>query len=95
VGGSAFATSVNSGLVTALNSVGQNLFGVQWPTDPLTPPDPIRLDFGDNAQLPVTVNVFNKQFPGDPTAPCRSYLQVAIKERGAPLFPLRKPASRP
>ena len=82
VGDSAFATSVNSGLVTAMNSVGQNLFGtavfgVTVPPNPIVPPNPTRLDFGDNSLLPITLNVFNKQTPTDP---CRSYLQVAIAD---------------
>jgi hypothetical protein len=46
---------VNKGLVTALNSVGQNLFGSAvfnvTTGDPIIPPTPIRMFFADNSQI--------------------------------------------
>lgn len=84
-GGSAFASTLNTGLVAALNSVGQNLFGTavfsaSAPPDPVLPADPMRLDFGDNSLLPITLNVFWPPDPVQPVDPCRSYLQVAIAD---------------
>lgn len=82
-GGGLFATSVNSGLVNALNSVGQNLFGsavfrAVQPADPVLPSDPIRVFFADNSRIPLAFNVFAPPDPITPTNPCRSYLQVSV-----------------
>jgi hypothetical protein len=61
-GGTPFATSVNHGLVEALNSVGQDLFGTAvfgalYPRNAF-PSDPLRLDLGDNTRIPIVLNVF-------------------------------------
>ena len=85
-----FATSVNPGLVRALDRVGQNLFGaavfqVAWPPQPIRPNDPpptepVRLFFADNSLIPVAFNVF---WPPDPIIPndtCHSYVQVSVSQ---------------
>jgi hypothetical protein len=68
----ALVDRLDPGLVNALDAVGRNLFGTAvfsaFPVDPVFPGDPytpVRLDLGDNTVLPVTVNVFNKQYPID------------------------------
>lgn len=82
-GGSLFATSVNPGLVNALDSVGKNLFGsavfaVAWPPTPITPTEPVRLFVADNSQIPLALNVFWPPNPITPTELCHSYLQVSV-----------------
>ena len=76
-----FATDLNKGLVTALNSVGQNLFGTavfaaSLPADPWRPPDPIRIDFAANSRLPLAFNVFSPPNPIVPNDGCHAAVQV-------------------
>jgi len=71
---------VNSGLVNALNSVGQNLFGsaVFRAATPAFPTDPIRVFFANNSRIPLAFNVFAPPDPITPSDPCRSYFQVSV-----------------
>lgn len=76
-----FATDINKGLVTALNSVGQNLFGTAvfaayTPPDPIFPADPMRIDFAANSRLPLAFNVFSPPNPIVPNDSCRTAVQV-------------------
>lgn len=77
-----FATKINSGLVNAFSSVGENLFGSTvfaarvHPPNPIYPIGAVQLDMADDTQVPIVLNVFA------PTDPCRSYLQIAIKGGG-------------
>jgi hypothetical protein len=81
-----YATSLNLGLVKALDSVGQSLIGSAVfsahaiPVDPCIPGDPCRstleLNIGDDVEVPVTTNVYTHAIP---TEPCRTYLQVAFE----------------
>lgn len=83
----AFATRINRGLVTAFNSVGQNLFGSAVfgarvvPPNPGFPSDTVQLDVADDTRLPLLLNVFTPS-PLQPGDPCRTYVQVAIGEGG-------------
>jgi hypothetical protein len=87
VGGSSVATYVNTGLVTALHSVGQQLLGTSvfsvhaQPIDPCQPTDPctpsVALDYGDFSAVPIQLNVFDQTLPTDP---CRTYVQVSIAD---------------
>lgn len=88
--GNEFATQVNPGLVNALDSVGENLFGEAVFSSLVHPPDPnrgtdeaVRLDFAEDAQIPILLNVFH---PPGPSEPCRSFLQVEISPLGVRLF---------
>lgn len=89
-GGVKFADKVNSGLVTALNSVGQNLFGsavfnVQHPVDPAIPGDPLRLFYAANSHVPAQFNVFIPPNPVFPVDPCHTFLQVSVTPAGTDL----------
>lgn len=85
-----FATSVNTGLVRALNSVGQDLFGAAVfsartiPNDPVFPNDPIRvqLDFAYDSQIPTAVNLFLPPNPIQPVDPCRVAAQLRLNGDG-------------
>lgn len=70
-----FATDINKGLVTALNSVGQNLFGTAVFAASF-PVDPIRIDFAANSRLPLAFNVFSPPNPIVPNDSCRTAVQV-------------------
>lgn len=91
-GSSAFATYINNDLAMDLNAIGQDFFGtaifaVYQPDDPLPPGDPVRLDFGDNSQFPIALNVFHHAEQADPRAvACRSYLKVVITGGKATLY---------
>jgi len=79
-GGTAIAERVRSGLVTAIASVGQNLFGYEifgaTIINPDILPDPgdipgVQLDFADTSEVPILINVFQ---PPDPIEPsCLAY----------------------
>jgi hypothetical protein len=81
--GTLFATRVNTGLVQAFNSVGQNLFGeaafgaVVVPPNPTVPPNPIvpgvQMDVALNTQIPTFVGVLS------PLDPCRRFAQLEIQ----------------
>lgn len=70
------ATSVNAGLVEALNSVGQNLFGSAvfaarlYPVDPFGP-DLLQIDLATDVGFPTARSLFLPPSPITPTAPCR------------------------
>ncbi|MCI0654081.1 MAG: hypothetical protein L0Y39_06345, partial [Methylococcaceae bacterium] len=82
-GGSEYATSLNKGLANAFHSVGQNVFGsaafgVFVPPNPVTPSNPMRLDFAHNIQIPVALTVFVPPDPFAPVDPCRAFLKVEL-----------------
>lgn len=74
-----FATSINSGLVQAFNSVGQNLFGaavfsaVTVPPNPTLPQGAVQLDFAIDSQIPTQIGVFS------PLDPCRRFAQLEVQ----------------
>jgi hypothetical protein len=83
-----FATSVNSGLVNAFSSVGQNLFGEAafgaslYPPTPVAPNGGVQTDVSSATQVPVAMNVFipgNPIIPGDP---CKRFAQITIGPNG-------------
>jgi hypothetical protein len=91
-GNSEIADRVKSGLVVAINSVGQNLFGsaIFGATiiNPEILPNPdgiptVQLDFGDTSEVPVLINLFH---PPDPVEPsCEAYAQLSIYD-GVAMF---------
>ena len=71
-----FATQINQGLVQALNSVGQNLFGSAvfgaraHPPDPVYPIGGVKLDLATDSRIPAVLGVFHpSMFPNDPCYP--------------------------
>jgi hypothetical protein len=82
--GTQFAARVNTGLVTAFNSVGQNLFGSAVfhaiPPNPIIPGNPVRLFVANDSQIPVAFDVF---IPPNPIAPCRVVAELSIGAEGA------------
>jgi hypothetical protein len=90
--GTQFATSVNKGLATALNAVGQNLFGSAVfnviPPDPKIPQEPIRLFLASDSRIPVAFDVFSPPapiLPQDPVVPCRVVAQLSVGANGVQL----------
>lgn len=67
-----FATSINLGLVQALDSVGKNLFGSQvfgartLPPSPIFPAGAVALDVAADSRIGASIGVF---FPNDPIQP--------------------------
>jgi hypothetical protein len=82
-----YATEVNKGLVTAFNSVGQNLFGSAVfnviPPNPIIPGNPVRLFVANNSRIPVAFDVFIPPNPITPTDPCRVVAQLSVGAEGA------------
>src|SRR5687768_7042391 len=80
-----FATKINTGLVNAFSSVGQNLFGeavfdaVAVPPNPTVPPNPIfpqgyvQMDVALDTQIPAVLGVFA------PVDPCRKLAQLEVQ----------------
>jgi hypothetical protein len=74
-----FQTSVNAGLVNALDSIGRNVLGDAvfraYPPSPATPQDPWRIDIAADTLIPTAVGVF---WPGDPVNPgvCHRVVQI-------------------
>jgi len=72
-GSTAAATSINRGLLTAFNSVGQNLFGTSIFGASIAPVlvdnlPAVQLDVSDHAVFPVLVNI-HPGFPPNPVTP--------------------------
>lgn len=67
-----FATSINLGLVQAIDSVGKNLFGSQvfsaraLPPSPIFPAGAVALDVASDSRIGTSIGVF---FPTDPVQP--------------------------
>ena len=84
--GTQYATTVNKGLVTAFNSVGQNLFGSAvfsaHPPNPIIPGDPLRLFIADDSKLPVAIDIFHPPNPIAPPNPCRVTAQLSVGADG-------------
>jgi hypothetical protein len=83
-----FATSLNTGLVNAFSSVGQNLLGEgAFGASAIIPPDPVlpggvQIDVSTATHLPVSMDFFippDPVIPPDPIAPCRRVAQVSVK----------------
>jgi hypothetical protein len=85
--GTQFAARVNTGLVTAFNSVGQNLFGSAVfhaiPPNPIIPGNPVRLFVANDSQIPVAFDVFFPPDPIIPGDPCRVVAQLSVGAEGA------------
>lgn len=68
----AFSTSINTGLVQALDSVGKNLFGSEvfgaraLPPNPIFPAGAVALDVAADSRIGASIGVF---FPNDPIRP--------------------------
>lgn len=81
-----FATRINTGLVNAFSSVGQNLFGeavfsaVTVPPNPVLPQGAVQLDVALDAQIPVAMGVFVPPNPITPTDPCRKFVQLEVQD---------------
>ena len=92
------ATSINPGLVNALNSVGQNLFGFDvfsaqiHPPDPTLPPDAVQMDVVAHppdpnsviVPIPKIVNIAISNHPPDPNLEldCQIGLQMVLDPNG-------------
>lgn len=77
--GTPYATSVNTGLVRALDAVGKDLFGnaVFGSAAPnVIPSDPIRIDVASDSRIGAAPGVFT---PTDPIAPCRRVAQQVLR----------------
>ena len=67
-----FATSINLGLVQALDSVGKSLYGSQvfsartLPPSPIFPAGAVALDVASDSRIGTSIGVF---FPTDPAQP--------------------------
>jgi hypothetical protein len=80
-----FAAEINTGLVNAFSSVGQNLLGeavfdaVAVPPNPTLPQGAVQLDVALDAQIPVAMGVF---VPPNPTTPdpCRKFVQLEVQD---------------
>lgn len=78
-----FATSINTGLVQAIDSVGKNLFGSQvfsartLPPSPIFPAGAVALDVAADSRIGASIGVF---FPTDPTqpGPCAQMASIDI-----------------
>jgi hypothetical protein len=74
-----FQTSVNTGLVNALDSIGRNVLGDAvfraYPPSPAFPVDPMRIDIAADTLIPTAVGVF---YPGQPINPgvCHWVVQI-------------------
>lgn len=81
-----FATRINTGLVNAFSSVGQNLFGeavfdaVAVPPNPVLPQGAVQLDVALDAQIPVAMGVFVPPNPIAPVDPCRKFVQLEVQD---------------
>lgn len=87
--GTLVATEIDTGLLQAFNSVGQNLFGsavfgVEAPPNPIPPGTPVQLYFTDKPAIPVEINVLYP--PNYPPSPCRVYARLRIGPDGTTLF---------
>jgi hypothetical protein len=77
--GTLFATRINSGLVNAFSSVGQNLFGeaafgaVTVPPNPILPQGAVQIDVALDTKIPTLVGVFS------PLDPCRRFAQLEVQ----------------
>ena len=84
--GTQFATSVNRGLATALNAVGQNLFGSAVfnviPPNPIIPQEPFRMFLASDTRIPVAFDVFIPPNPVIPVDPCRVVAQLSVNTTG-------------
>jgi hypothetical protein len=91
-----FATTINAGLVNALNSVGQNLFGTSAFGARIQPPTPVRPesvqidivaipweDFGlpPSPIMPKIINLV-VGYPPDEVHPCRIGMQITVEADG-------------
>lgn len=78
-----FATSINLGLVQALDSVGKNLFGSQvfsaraLPPNPIFPAGAVALDVASDSRIGTSIGVF---IPNDPvqSGPCAQIASIDI-----------------
>lgn len=75
-----FATRINTGLVNAFSSVGQNLFGeavfdtVTVPPNPVFPQGAVQIDVALDTQIPALLGVFL------PVDPCRKFVQLEVQD---------------
>lgn len=81
-----FAARINTGLVNAFSSVGQNLLGeavfdaVAVPPNPTLPQGAVQLDVALDAQIPVAMGVFVPPNPVAPIDPCRKFVQLEVQD---------------
>jgi len=86
VASTAFATRINTGLVTAFSSVGQNLFGdaafaaVVVPPNPVQPQGGVQLDVALDTQIATNIGVFVPPNPTQPGDPCRRFAQMEVQD---------------
>jgi hypothetical protein len=84
-----FATSLNTGLLNAFSSVGQNLLGEAAfgastiPGNPIIPG--VQLDVSTATQIPIAMDVFVPGNPVVPGDPCRRVAQLSVGPAGATL----------
>ena len=77
--GTLYATRINTGLVQAFHSVGQNVFGeavfgaVAVPPNPVLPQGAIQMDIAIGSQIPAFLGVFA------PVDPCRRFAQMEVQ----------------
>lgn len=82
----AFATRINTGLVNAFSSVGQNLFGeavfgaVTVPPNPTQPQGAVQLDVALDTRIPVAMGIFVPPNPIAPVDPCRKFVQLEVQD---------------
>jgi hypothetical protein len=83
-----FATSINPGLVRALNVVGQDLFGSAAfgakliPGNPVIPTEPhrVQLDLASDSQIATALHIVGP--PIIPNAACRVMARLAVTPQG-------------
>ena len=79
-----FATSINLGLIQALDSVGKNLFGSAAfgvsavPGNPVFPAGNVQIDLASDSRISTAIGVF---IPGNPVVgnPCRRIAQLELR----------------
>jgi hypothetical protein len=81
-----FATRINTGLVSAFSSVGQNLFGeavfdaATVPPNPVLPQGAVQVDVALDTQIPVAMGVFVPPNPTSPVDLCRKFVQLEVQD---------------
>lgn len=79
-----FATSINLGLIQALDSVGKSHFGsaafgvTAIPGNPVFPAGHVQLDFASDSRIATAIGLFIPGNPVIPADPCRRIAQLEL-----------------
>ncbi len=79
-----FATSINTGLIQALDSVGKNLYGSAAfgvsavPGNPVMPAGRVQIDLASDSRISTAIGLFIPGNPVIPNDPCRRIAQLEV-----------------